>query len=75
MMTATGTKTPSRSSARPIRSATRSTSVLASSPKLKTASGEEAGIVLTTADGRSFELSIAPHSHPAKLPKRLRELR
>jgi hypothetical protein len=45
--------------------------VLASSPKLLTASGKEAEIRLTTHDGTLLRFMITPHQNPAELPPAL----
>jgi transcriptional regulator with XRE-family HTH domain len=47
--------------------------VLASSPKLLTANGEEAQIRLTTKDGTLLRFMITPHQNPPNLPQVLHE--
>jgi transcriptional regulator with XRE-family HTH domain len=47
--------------------------VLASSPKVLTANGEEAEIRLTTKDGKLLRFMITPHQNPPNLPAVLHE--
>jgi transcriptional regulator with XRE-family HTH domain len=49
--------------------------VLVSSPSLLTESGVEAEVRFTTDDGKQFQITITPQSHPPEIAKQLREIR